>query len=243
MKKGRNIIGDIVTMGIPIVSVIIALIRVIESTAYAMQCSEIYGADIRYFINTGLTEVRVIYVVSTFIIILHPIIIVYFFKNNKQWKWKVLIWLLIALWGQTVVYAVNIKKATLWNTGIIGFMMCAGFVADGIIDYLIFKIFFTESEIVMNGIRKGICCIALFIYAIICFLEIAASFNGIRGKKVYETINDNKAIIAEYNDKFIVIDCYIEGENLVLLKGNYTIEDLTGVKIKRRKYEMIFTID
>lgn len=53
MKKGRNIIGDIVTMGIPIVSVIIALIRVIESTAYAMQCSEIYGADIRYFINTG----------------------------------------------------------------------------------------------------------------------------------------------------------------------------------------------
>lgn len=50
-------------------------------------------------------------------------------------------------------------------------------------------------------------------------------------------------IIAEYNDKFIVIDCYIEGENLVLLKGNYTIEDLTGVKIKRRKYEMIFTID
>lgn len=31
MKKGRNIIGDIVTMGIPIVSVIIALIRVIES--------------------------------------------------------------------------------------------------------------------------------------------------------------------------------------------------------------------
>ena len=62
-------------------------------------------------------------------------------------------------------------------------------------------------------------------------------------KKIYETINDNKAIIAEYNDKFIVIDCYIEGENLVLLKGNYTIEDLTGVKIKRRKYEMIFTID
>ena len=132
-------------MGIPIVSVIIALIRVIESTAYAMQCSEIYGADIRYFINTGLTEVRVIYVVSTFIIILHPIIIVLIFKNNKQWKWKVLIWLLIALWGQTVVYTVNIKKATLWNTGIIGFMMCAGFVADGIIDYLIFKIFFTDS--------------------------------------------------------------------------------------------------
>ena len=62
-------------------------------------------------------------------------------------------------------------------------------------------------------------------------------------RDLYETINDNKAIIAEYNDKFIVIDCYIEGENLVLLKGNYTIEDLTGVKIKRRKYEMIFTID
>ena len=35
----------------------------------------------------------------------------------------------------------------------------------------------------------------------------------------------------------------LTGENLVLLKGNYTIEDLTGVKIKRRKYEMIFTID
>lgn len=243
MKKGRNIIGDIVTMGIPIVSVILVLIRVIESTVYAVQCSEIYGADIRYFINTGLTEVRVIYAVSIFIIILYPIIIVYLFKNNKKWKWKVFIWILMALWGQTVVYTVNIKRVTLWNTGIIGLMMCAGFAADGIIDYLIIKIFFTESEIVMNGIRKGIYCIALFIYVIICFLGIAASFNSIRGKKIYETINDNKAIIAEYNDKFVVIDCYIEGENLVLLKGNYTIEDLTGVKIKRRKYEMIFTID
>lgn len=241
MKKERNIIGDIVTIVIPIVSVILVVIRVIESTVYAGQCSEFYGVDIRYFINTGLTEARVLYVVLLFIIILYPIIIVYLFKNNK--KWNVFILILMALWGKTVFYTVNIKRATLWNTGIIGLMMCAGFVADGIIDYLIVKNFFTESEIVMNGIRKGICCIALFIYAINCFLGIAASFNGIRGKKIYETINDNKAIIAEYNDKFVVIDCYIEGENLVLLKGNYTIEDLTGVKIKRRKYEMILTID
>lgn len=243
MKKGRNIIGDIVKIVIPIVSVILVLIRVIESAFYAVQCSEIYGADIRYFINTGVTEVRVIYVVSVFIIILYPMIIVCLFKNNKKWKWKVFIWILMALWGQNVIYIVNIKRAMLWNTGIIGFMMCAGFVADGIIAYSIIENFFTESEIAMNGIRKGICYIALFIYAIICFLVIVASFNGISGKKIYETINDNKAIIAEYNDKFVVMDCYIEGENLVLLKGNYAIEDLTGVKIKRRKYEMILTID
>lgn len=84
---------------------------VFEKIRSSMKLQEV--SYIRYFINTGLTEVRVIYVVSTFIIILHPIIIVYFLKNNKQWKWKVLIWLLIALWGQTVVYTVNIKKGNI----------------------------------------------------------------------------------------------------------------------------------
>lgn len=61
----------------------------------------------------------------------------------------------------------------------------------------------------------------------------------ISDKKSYEVIEQNRAIVSNYDDKFVVMDCEIQGETIVLKKGTYSLEEMTGVSITYHKYKKV----
>ena len=74
--------------------------------------------------------------------------------------------------------------------------------------------------------------IGMFIVLVImlCFANI---------KKKYEVIEGNRAIVSCYEGKFVVMDCKIQGETLVLNKGTYRLEEMTGKSIRYHQYEKV----
>ena len=237
MKK--NIINTIIVSGMPIVSAIVVFLKFIGYKIYAQQCSELYGVDRRYFVSMDVTERSIFYFAVLFLIILYPAIVIHIFRKNKTWKPIAYICLVVILFCQTLVYVVNSKEEMLWDKKVIIGLIVVGFASDAVIADLMIKIFFSNSEITIESLRRRIYYIAIGIYVISAVLGVITRLNVVEKIKTYEIINNEKAIITEYNNKFVVMDCYIEGEDLILIKGNYTIEDLAGEKIKRKKYKTV----
>lgn len=61
----------------------------------------------------------------------------------------------------------------------------------------------------------------------------------ISDKKAYEVIEQDRAIISNYEGKFVVMDCEIQDEIIILKKGTYSLEEMTGVSITYHEYEKV----
>ena len=64
---------------------------------------------------------------------------------------------------------------------------------------------------------------------IICIFNIITGFitkinYDISDKKSYEVIEQNRAIISDYNGKFVVMKCEIQDETIILKRGTYSLE-------------------
>ena len=64
---------------------------------------------------------------------------------------------------------------------------------------------------------------------IICIFNIITGFMikincDISDKKSYEVIEQNWAIISDYNGKFVVMKCEIQDETIILKRGTYSLE-------------------
>ena len=46
----------------------------------------------------------------------------------------------------------------------------------------------------------------------------------ISDKKSYEVIEQNRAVISDYNGKFVVMKCEIQDETIILKRGTYSLE-------------------
>ena len=78
------------------------------------------------------------------------------------------------------------------------------------------------------------------IYALDVALGLFIMLNyGIEDKKTYEIIENNEAIIADYNDNFVVMNCEIQGNTLILKKGEYRLKAMTEGMITYHKYERV----
>ena len=58
-------------------------------------------------------------------------------------------------------------------------------------------------------------------------------------KLAYEIIEQDRAIISEYDGKFVVMDCEIQDETIILKKGTYSLEEVIGVSITYHEYEKV----
>lgn len=86
--------------------------------------------------------------------------------------------------------------------------------------------------------------ILLAVASMIVIINIAVSIKSvltinISDKKKYEVIEGNRAIVSCYEGKFVVMDCKIQGETLVLNKGTYRLEEMTGKSICYHQYEKV----
>ena len=60
----------------------------------------------------------------------------------------------------------------------------------------------------------------------------------------FDTANDRrriKNILAEreFNYKFVVMDCGVKDDTIILKKGSYRLEEMTGVFITYHKYQEV----
>ena len=82
--------------------------------------------------------------------------------------------------------------------------------------------------------------IALILYVLNVAIGITIKINyEIADKKEYEVIEQNRAIVSNYDGKFVVMSCEIQDETIILKKGTYSLENMTGVSITYHKYEKV----
>ena len=87
---------------------------------------------------------------------------------------------------------------------------------------------------------KIILAIALILYVLNVAIGITIKINyEIADKKEYEVIEQNRAIVSNYDGKFVVMSCEIQDETIILKKGTYSLENMTGVSITYHKYEKV----
>lgn len=91
--------------------------------------------------------------------------------------------------------------------------------------------------LIINNVTKGLSMISFLI--IVSATVLGAIFYNVSNKKMYEIVEQNRAIITEYNGKWVTMDCEVEGENLILKKGTYRLEEMTDKVITYREYQKV----
>lgn len=148
------------------------------------------------------------------------------------------------LFIQNVLYTINLIEIIPWTwlRQIVDnyVTIIVLLIADIMIAYfIIIRNFFWKNR-KYNIVEKIVLSIVLLLYVINVATGIAIKMEyEISDKKSYEVIEQNRAIVSNYDGKFVVMDCEIQGETIVLKKGTYSLEEMTGVSITYHKYEKV----
>ena len=148
------------------------------------------------------------------------------------------------LFIQNVLYTINLIEIIPWTwlRQIVDnyVTIIVLLIADIMIAYfIIIRNFFWKNK-KYSVCGKIILAIALILYVLNVAIGITIKINyEIADKKEYEVIEQNRAIVSNYDGKFVVMDCEIQGETIVLKKGTYSLEEMTGVSITYHKYEKV----
>lgn len=78
----------------------------------------------------------------------------------------------------------------------------------------------------------------IYISNIITGISIKMNYQA-SDKKDYEIIGMNQAIVSVYDDKFVVMNCNIQDEEMILEKGKYQLEQMTGVPIVYKEFTKV----
>lgn len=148
------------------------------------------------------------------------------------------------LFIQNVLYTINLIEIIPWTwlRQIVDnyVTIIVLLIADIMIAYfIIIRNFFWKNR-KYNIVEKMVLSIVLLLYVMNVATGIAIKMDyEISDKKSYEVIEQNRAIVSNYDGKFVVMDCEIQGETIVLKKGTYSLEEMTGVSITYHKYEKV----
>lgn len=242
----KNNLWNILGIGIPTVISVVGIINFIISKSYASSCANFYGVDKKYFNGTEMFEDKLIFLICTTVLFAYPFAFAYTNKktNNKIYVVVTFIMTIIILFVQNILYTANLIEfiSLNWLKGLIdNYVTIIMFlIADIVIAYfIIIRKFFGENK-KYGKIEEVIFTIALLLYISSLVVEIAIRMSyKISDKKTYEIIEQNKAIISSYDGKFVVMDCEVQDEIIILKKGTYSIEEMTGVPITYHEYQKV----
>lgn len=217
---------------------IIEIIRIVCIRSFINSCSNFYGINKRYFNETGMFEDKLIFLICAIVLLAYPFIFTYFSKKimNKAGVVYTFILTIMILFVQNILY--TISHMDLISYDCIKMFIGRKFtiIILGIGDIAL--AYFMTIRQSFRGNRKynKIDSIILIISAIVVSLNIIIGITltmtyDISDKRAYEVIENNKAIVSTYDEKFVVMDCKIQGDTLVLQKGSYSLEEMTGVPI------------
>ena len=240
----KNILTLLLTSGIA--GIVIKVVKVAVAYKYAGSCADFYGADRRYFSGIEVLKYKWFYICSLLFLLVYITVCLYASKKTTSKAGDIGMFIILAI----MLYFVNI----LFNHCTVSFAPW-----DWIrhwADQYAWWIALLSSSVILAyflSLRSVICRwegykwpekILLAVALMIVIINIAVSITSvltidISNKKKYEVIEGNRAIVSCYEGKFVVMDCKIQGETLVLNKGTYRLEEMTGKSIRYHQYEKV----
>ena len=239
-------IWNFLGIGLAAVITLVGIVNFVISKSFSASCANFYGIDKKYFSGTEMFEDKLIFILCAFVMFVYPIILSYINNkiNSKGYVVLTFIFTIFILFVQNVLYMVSLIEIIPWDwlRQIVDNYVTLGvfLVADILIAYFVIirNFFFGKKK--FNKIEKGVLAIALLIYMLNTAIGVTIKMNyDISDKKSYEVIEQNRAILSNYDGKFVVMDCEIQGETIILRKGTYSLEEMTGVSITYHKYENV----
>lgn len=242
----KDNVWNILSTGLAACITLVGMINLVISKSFSISCSNFYGINEKYFSGTEMFENKLIFVFCALVLLVYPFIFSYMNKKMNSKLYVVLTFLLTVyiLFAQNVLYTINLIEIIPWawlrrfidNYATIGVFL----IVDIVIAYFIIirNFFWKNKKYNMGG--KIILAIALILYALNVATGITIEINyEISDKKAYEVIEQNRAIVSNYDGKFVVMNCEIQGETIIIKKGTYSLEEMTGVSITYHKYEKV----
>lgn len=242
----KDNVWNILGTGLAAVITLVGILNLVISKSFSVSCASFYGIDGKYFSGTEMFENKLIFVLCALLLFVYPFIFSYISDkiNSKIYVVLMFLFTVCILFVQNILYTINLIEIIPWAwmrqivdnyVTIIVFL-----IVDLIIAYfIIIRNFFWKNR-KYNKVEKIVLLIALLLFVMNVATGIAIKMDyDISDKKSYEVIEQNRAIVSNYDDKFVVMDCEIQGETIVLKKGTYSLEEMTGVSITYHKYKKV----
>ena len=242
----KDNVWNILGTGLAAVITLVGILNLVISKSFSVSCASFYGIDGKYFSGTEMFENKLIFVLCALLLFVYPFIFSYISDkiNSKIYVVLMFLFTVCILFVQNILYTINLIEIIPWTwmrqivdnyVTIIVFL-----IVDLIIAYfIIIRNFFWKNR-KYNIVEKMVLSIVLLLYVMNVATGIAIKMDyEISDKKSYEVIEQNRAIVSNYDDKFVVMDCEIQGETIVLKKGTYSLEEMTGVSITYHKYKKV----
>ena len=242
----KDNIWNILSTGLATSITLVEMINLVISKNFSVSCSNFYGIDGKYFDGTEMFENKLIFIFCALALFAYPFIFSYINKkmNSKLYVIFTFIITVYIMFFQNLSYTINLIEIIPWawlrrfidNYAAIGVFL----IVDIVIAYfIIIRNFFWKNK-KYSVCGKIILAIALILYVLNVAIGITIKINyEIADKKEYEVIEQNRAIVSNYDGKFVVMSCEIQDETIILKKGTYSLENMTGVSITYHKYEKV----
>lgn len=242
----KDNVWNILGTGLAAFITLVGTMNLVISKSFSVSCASFYGIDGKYFSGTEMFENKLIFVLCAFFLFAYPFIFSYISEkiNSKIYVILMFLFTVCILFIQNVLYTINLIEIIPWTwlRQIVDnyVTIIVLLIADIMIAYfIIIRNFFWKNR-KYNIVEKMVLSIVLLLYVMNVATGIAIKMDyEISDKKSYEVIEQNRAIVSNYDGKFVVMDCEIQGETIVLKKGTYSLEEMTGVSITYHKYEKV----
>ena len=242
----KDNVWKVLSNGLAACITLVGIINLMISKSFSISCSNFYGIDGKYFSGTEMFENKLIFVFGVLVLFAYPFILSYTNKKMNSKLYVVLTFILTVyiLFAQNTLYTLELIEIIPWTwlrRYIDNYVTIVVFlIVDIVIAYFIIirNFFWKNKKYSMGG--KIILLIALIFYILNVATGIAIRLGyEISDKKSYEVIEQNRAIVSNYDGKFVVMNCEIQGETIILKKGTYSLEEMTGVSITYHKYKKV----
>lgn len=241
-KIKKYIISNLWNVLVSITNILGILTSVVISISYSRNCSEYYGVDEKYFDGISIFQDKIIFLVIAIIVMEYPFLFHHLKCESKIFTVFMFLLTILILFTQNMMYTEYlIKKIKLeWLTHIIGSwaVVIIFLTSDILLSYFLIVRNCFRKDKSLKKLEKTVFKLALVIYLINISVGISVGLNRqISDKRLYEVIDNNKVVITNYDGKFLVMDCNVQGETLYIKKGKYSFIEMTDVDIKYNEYK------
>lgn len=251
VKKIKKYIGDnirnILGTGVATCVTLVNLINLFVSEHYSRDCSKYYGIDKKYFDGSQLFQDKLNFLVLVFMALLYLFFMHYINVKlkNKICSMCSFVAMVFLLFLQNITYTINyidslrcewLKSIIDNNITIIVFL-----ISDIVLAYFFILRVYFRKKMSLTKIEKIVFTLVLGIYLLNSIIGITQVLDTqISDKKSYEIIGNDKVVITNYEGKFLVMDCEIQGKVLKIKeKGKYSFIEMTNVDVQYNKYENV----
>lgn len=225
---------------------IVGILNLMFSRNFANSCASFYGVDSKYFSRTEMFGDRLIFFFWAAVLFLYPFILAYLGEKISSKSNVILIFFAVTsiLFLINLAYTIKLidfapydclKKFWGNSRWIIIYL-----AADIVIAYFLTIRKYLWKNKKYKKVERIFLTIALLVYLANTVVGVGIQLRyEISDEKSYEVIEGNRAIVSTYNDKFVVMDCEVQDDTIILKKGSYRLEEMTGVSITYHKYQEV----